>query len=135
MERKACGCKFDTDQSYVTFSDLLNFQFPKAKNWGRCSSPEEVRIAIVCAVSVSAPLVSHTLLVYSSLPPLRISKRMALLKINSDSERVGEETFSTRYNFLRNWFKTSTDDPFLVTTDNHARHVVPKLLFIAKIMG
>ena len=102
---------------------------------GRCSSPEEIKIAIVYAVSVSIPLVSHTLLVYSSLSPLHTSERMVLLKLRSDSEWVGEETSSTRYNFLRNCFKTSTDDPVLLIRDNHARHVVLNLLFIAEIMG
>ena len=103
-----------TKQTYIAFSNLLKFQFWKAKNWGRYSSPEEVRIAIVCAVIVSVPLVSHTLLVYSSLPPLRTSKKMVLLKLLSDSEWIGKETFSTRYNFLRNCFKISTDDPVLL---------------------
>jgi hypothetical protein len=46
-----------TKQSCIPFSNLLKYQFLKAKNWGRCSSPEEIRIAIVCAVSVSVPLV------------------------------------------------------------------------------
>lgn len=36
-----------TKQANITFSKLLKFQFRKAKNWGRSSSPEGVRIAIV----------------------------------------------------------------------------------------
>lgn len=94
MERQVCGSKFNTDQTGLhTLQQPFKISVPKGQKLGKCSSPEEVRIAIVRAVSVFVPLVSHTLLVYSSLPPLRTSERVVLLKLRSESEWVGEENF------------------------------------------
>lgn len=93
---------------------------------GKYSSPEEVRIAIVSAVSVCSFSFTYVVSLFQFVTSPHVG-RMVLLKLRSDSEWVGEETFSARYNFLRNCFKTSTDDPVLLIRDNRARHVLPNL--------
>lgn len=94
MERQVCGSKFNTGQTGLhILQQPIKISVRKGQKLRKCSSPEEVRIAIVREVSVSVPFVSHILLVYSSLPPLRTSERVVLLKLRSESEWVGEEYF------------------------------------------